>query len=263
MRAASLVLTAALLVAGCTAAGGDETPPRDPAADSSPAGPTTPAPDPLVYVAVGASETAGLGADDPATQSWPSVLRATTLPTARLVNLGVPGETVRGALTSEVPAAVAADPDVVTVWLAVNDLLTQTPAPAYERNLTRLVHRLRRGGRTEVLVGNVPRLWRLPAYRACLSGDPRPCELPYVPPESLVRATVAEFNAAIARVARAEGAYLVDLSVRRTPARLVSADGFHPSVAGHRRVAAAFAEVMRGAPICEQSGGDLSCGHDS
>jgi lysophospholipase L1-like esterase len=65
-----------------------------------------------------------------------------------------------------------------------------------------------------------------------------------VPSEDEVRARVAEFNAAIERVVRAEGAELVDLSGEDGLARLTSADGFHPSTRGHRRVARAFGAAL-------------------
>lgn len=51
---------------------------------------------------------------------------------------------------------------------------------------------------------------------------------------------------------RAEGAELVDLHAATMAARaagteaaLVSADGFHPSTAGHRTIAEAFLDVVR------------------
>ena len=209
---------------------------------------------PLVYAAVGASETVGVGADDPVREAWPEVLRATALPGARLVNVGASGATVRGALRSQLRAALATDPDVVTVWLAVNDLVSEVPVWVYERRLGRLVGALRADRSREVLVANVPRLWRLPAYRACLSGSggpsegtgpsPVPCLLPFVPTQAAVRSAVAAYNAAIERVAVAHGARLVDLSDRRRLAALVAADGFHPSTAGHALVAAAFADAL-------------------
>lgn len=245
------------MVAGCSA---DSAPPGAGAGSATavrtaPTGATALEPEPpRVYVALGASDTVGVGAGDPATDAWPRVLRNTALSNARLVNVGISGATVTGALAGQLPAALAAEPDVATVWLAVNDLTAQVPVPVYERRLTRLINRLRGGGRTEVLVGNVPRLWRLPAYRACLpasADEPEvtdssgiPCLLPYVPPEAEVRATVAGYNDAITRVARAEGARLVDLSAEEGLAGLVSADGFHPSTAGHRRIAAAFAAQL-------------------
>lgn len=223
------------LVAGC---GPDRTGPGGADARRSP--------EPRVYVAVGASETAGVGATDPASQAWPTVLHRVALPRTRLVNVGVSGATVRDALATQLPAARRAQPDVVTVWLAVNDLVARVPVRAYERRLTRLVARLRAAGARQILVGNVPRLWQLPAYRDCLPSAPAraACTLPFVPPEPLVRVAVRDYNAAIRRVARSGPARLVDLSREVPAARLVSPDGFHPSTAGHRRIAAAFAEGL-------------------
>ena len=210
---------------------------------ASPSSASSPAATEQVYVAVGASETVGVGADDPATQAWPVVLQRRALPDDRLTNVGVSGSTVQAALRTQLPAALAAEPAVVTVWLAVNDVITGVPVATYQRQLERLVHGLRRGGRTAVLVGNVPGLWRLPAYRACLPGQRSEvdCVLPFVPSEAEVRAQVGAFNRAIQSVVRREGARLVDLSGVPFGARLTSSDGFHPSTAGHRRIAAAFA----------------------
>ena len=109
------------------------------------------------------------------------------------------------------------------------------------------MHALRRGGRTEVLVGNMPALDQLPAYRACLPGSQISdvdCVLPLVPSPAQVRRTVAEFNAAIARVVEREGAVAVDLSGQQDLAGLTSDDGFHPSTEGHREVARTFAEAL-------------------
>ena len=256
-RAVATLAAAALaasLIGGCSAGSDDtDSSPRPAGSGSAPAssGPSSSSAGSgsagqRVYVAVGASETVGVGADDPATQAWPVVLRERALPAGRLVNVGAAGATVTGALRTQLPAALEAAPDVVTVWLAVNDLLTGAPVAAYQRRLGRLVRALRRDGRTAVLVGNLPELWRLPAYRACLPGAPAAgselaCVLPFVPSVAEVRAEVARFNRAIRTVVRREGARLVDLSGVPFGARLTAADGFHPSTAGHRRLAAAFA----------------------
>lgn len=81
-----------------------------------------------LYVAIGASETVGAGSSDPLRQSWPQVLfRAAFTRRATFVNLGVPGATVAEALEQEVPYAEELRPDVVTIWLNVNDLVTGVP----------------------------------------------------------------------------------------------------------------------------------------
>jgi acyl-CoA thioesterase I len=254
LLAAAAVLSALAL----TACGGAQ------AEDKADTGTTSPSPTPststaspsasstdsgLVYVAVGASETVGIGADNPKRDAWPVVLHRTALKKAQLVNLGVSGSTVGQAINEQLPAALAAEPDVATVWLAVNDLTHLVPVQAYEQQLTSLVHQLRRDGRTQVLVGNMPAVERLPAFRACLPdapADAMPCQLPVVPGVAEIQAVVTTYNAAIARVAKAEGATLVDLSKGRDLTKLTGTDGFHPSTAGHRLVAAQFARALKG-----------------
>ncbi|MGH9264277.1 MAG: SGNH/GDSL hydrolase family protein [Acidimicrobiales bacterium] len=201
---------------------------------------------PPVYVAVGASETTGVGSDQPLRDGWPRVLHRTALPPgAVFVNMGIPGATVAQALAEEVTDTLAARPDLVTVWLNVNDM-TQGVAPAtYERQLDTLVRTLRGNGSTRVLVANTPPLDNLPAYQAgvILAGLPGPDAL---------RELVAAYNDAIARVVERQGAHLVDLHAvgmaaraAGTEAGMISRDGFHPSTAGHDAVAAAFADVLK------------------
>lgn len=209
-------------------------------------------PPPFTYVAVGASETVGIGTDDPLTQSWPSVFYRTALArSATLVNLGVSGATVQEALALELQPALAEEPRLVTVWLNVNDLVRQVPVERYERDLGTLVRALRRGGATDVLVASTPPVVDLPVVRACLPGGSG-CALPLgLPSAEAITERVAAYNAAITRVAAAEGAVVVDLKAAAgdgiDPA-LVAADGFHPSTEGHRRLAAAFSDALASLP---------------
>jgi lysophospholipase L1-like esterase len=71
-----------------------------------------------------------------------------------------------------------------------------------------------------------------------------------VGPEAVASA-VGAYNAAIARVASAEGAVVVDLHQAALRSRdegrfesLVGRDGFHPSTLGHRAVADTFAAAL-------------------
>ena len=140
---------------------------------------------------------------------------------------------------------------MVTVWLAVNDAVAGVPVARYERQLARLVRALRQGGRAVVLVGNVPDLWRLPAYRACLPGSGgRPvdgvrCRCRWSRPEPRSRPRCGRSTR------RSPGSYVrraLGWSTSRGQddlAGLTAADGFHPSTEGHREVARAFARVLR------------------
>ena len=211
----------------------------------------------IVYVAVGASETVGYGADNPSTEAWPRVLLGTALPpTTVFDDLGIAGATVKDALAQEVPTAVAKKPDLVTVWLNVNDMINFVKPATYQQQLDDLVRQLRRGGATKVLVANVPPLDRLPSILACKPNPPAggpPCPSPalgLVPLQAL-NTIVESYNVAIATVVRQEGAVLVDLHAASLSARtagtegsLIGKDGFHPSTAGHKAVASAFAQAL-------------------
>jgi acyl-CoA thioesterase I len=210
---------------------------------------------PVIYAAIGASETFGIGTDDRSRQAWPRVFSNDALPpTAVLYNFGIPGATTAQALHDEVPAAIAVHPTVVTVWLNVNDLMSGVAAPTYEAELRQVLRRLRRGGQARVLVANTPDLAQLPAYRACLpdapSGGP-PCLIPdaLLPTPQAVAAAVSDYNAAISDAAKREGATLVDLNLSDSQItqhpEWISADGFHPSGQGYAVIAKQFEDAYR------------------
>ena len=235
MKARALLL---LVVLGLAAGACDVSRPEvlPPPADTGPA--------PL-YVSVGASETTGVGSDQPLRDAWSRVLHRTALPPGSIhVNMGIPGATVAQALTEEVPATIEARPHLVTVWLNVNDIIRGLSTADYERQLDSLVRQLRRGGLTRVLVANTPPLDQLPAYQlGRMLADVTAADL---------NAVVGEYNAAIARVAQRQGAFVVDLHAAGMAARaagteasLISRDGFHPSTAGHARIAEVFAGVLK------------------
>jgi lysophospholipase L1-like esterase len=200
---------------------------------------------PPLYVAVGASETVGVGADHPDTEAWPTVFARTALPAgSKYVNVGISGATVQEALDKELARAQAEKPTVVTVWLNVNDMIAFVSADTYAGRLKSLVHQLRQGGRARVLVANVPPLDRLPAFTDRLRS------FPLAPTAEFVNATTDRFNQVIAQVVKDEGAELVDLHAfglaeraAGTELQDVSGDGFHPSTRGHKVVAEQFAQV--------------------
>lgn len=209
----------------------------------------------LTYVAIGASETVGIGADHPQAQAWPQVFYRTALPRAAvLVNLGVPGSTVAQAVREQLPSAIAAKPDLATVFLNVNDIVDRVPVSAYRADLEMLLEGLRSTG-ARVLVANVPPLDQLPLLKACLPFAPGlggSCDTSRRISVEKIDRTVDDFNGAIASVASATGAIVVDLhaaslKVRKAggEASIISSDGFHPSTAGHELIARTFAAALR------------------
>jgi lysophospholipase L1-like esterase len=181
---------------------------------------------PLTYVAIGASDTAGVGATVPDAENWPAVLVQRLPAGSRLVNLGVSGTLLQQALDQQLPVALDADPDLVTVWLAVNDYGARVPLDRYVGEMERLLGELRAKTRATVLVGNIPALDALPVAARFDLGD------------------VPAWNAALAEVVTRNGATLVDLTaswreVADHP-EYISSDGFHPSTQGYRRLADIF-----------------------
>lgn len=241
-----------VLLSACTDAGDDESgsggnqesgrePSREPAE--------------RIYAAVGASETAGWGAGDFRTESWPQVLLDLALPDFRLVNLGLPGATVERAIERELPKLKRSDPDLVTVWLNANDIFQGVSPEEYKRDFVQLLRVIDRTDPQQILVANTPPLDTLPAYQACRPDPPEGGPFCFLgnslpdPPE--MRALVGRYNRIIETSVKRAGATLIDLHASAleakrlgTDASLVSGDGLHPSTEGHRAIAESFRDEV-------------------
>jgi acyl-CoA thioesterase-1 len=211
--ALAMVPVAATMLMGCTAPARAQTP--------------------VTYVAIGASDAVGVGAQAPETDGWVPRLARHLGPQVRLVNLGVSGSTLSQAMTEQLGPALDAQPDVVTVWLAVNDMNARVPLDQYAADLDQLLSQLETT-HARVLVGNVPDLGRLAAYHGIEA--------------TLLSAEVNRWNAVIAETTARHHASLVDLYSRwqelAEHPEYLSADGFHPSSEGYQRLAEVFGEVL-------------------
>jgi lysophospholipase L1-like esterase len=190
----------------------------------------------LTYVAIGASDTYGIGTDDPETESWPANLRLRLGKDTRLINLGIPGIHLHDALRVELPVALDAHPGVVTVWLAVNDLVDNVPIESYARDLDTLLSRLHTAlPRAHIAVANVPDLTLLPRFRQF--------------DQQLLRQRITAYNATIASRVERHALILVDLyrawDELATHPEYVSNDGFHPNAVGYIRVAQLFYQQLQ------------------
>lgn len=198
---------------------------------------TTPA---FRYVAIGASDTVGVGATDPRTGSWPARL-AVRLPAGTdYLNLGVSGSLAAQAAREQLPAAIGSHPQLVTIWLAVNDLNGSVPPNDYAAALRSVVAPLVSGTEARIFVGNVPDLRPVPAYAGTDLAE--------------LFTRVTAYNAAIAALASTfQGRVtVVDLFTGSGPlvsTMTVSADGFHPSDAGYGLIADRFASAIAASGI--------------
>jgi lysophospholipase L1-like esterase len=221
---AVLTVICAAFVGACTAApAAQPSPTRGPTASPS----STPSSAPATatvstgvkYVAVGASDTVGVGASDPAKGSWPALVAA-RLPAGSppYTNLGVAGSLALQAISQQLPGAIAQKPTLVSV----DGLVQKTDAT--------------------IFLGNVPDLRTVPVYA---SAD-----------KTRLLAGIQAYNDAIAAIAARNPARVkvVDLfagSAALVSTATVSQDGFHPSDEGYQLIAERFASAMRanGVPL--------------
>ena len=195
----------------------------------------------IKYVAIGASDTVGVGASDPAKGSWPALVAA-RLPAGSppYTNLGVAGSLALQAVTQQLPGAVAQKPDVVSVWLAVNDLNATIQPASFADSLGRIIDDLVQKTDARIFVGNVPDLRTVPAYA---NAD-----------KTRLFAGIQAYNDAIAAIAAKSPArvMVVDLftgSAALVSTATVSQDGFHPSDEGYQLIAERFATAMRASGV--------------
>ena len=117
------------------------------------------------YVAIGASDTVGIGATDPTTGSWPARVAALLPPGSAYVNVGVSGSVAIQAKDAQLPGAIAQKPTVVSVWLAVNDMNATIQPASYREALGAIVDALVAKTDAKIFVGNVPDIRGVPAYK--------------------------------------------------------------------------------------------------
>jgi len=190
------------------------------------------------WVAVGDSFTEGLSdeAPDGSYVGWAdrlALLLAERNPDFRYANLALRGKLLREIVTEQVPLAVEAKPDLVTICAGGNDLIVPgSDVDALAEQFEQAVADLRRAG-CEVVVFTGPDPRKQPVVRR-------------------VRAKVAIYNGHLHAIADRQDAMLVDLwgMAPLVDVRAWSDDRLHFSAEGHRRIALRTAEVL-GVPVAE------------
>ncbi|GCE48581.1 lysophospholipase L1-like esterase [Thermosporothrix hazakensis] len=195
-----------------------------------------PSPRENIYVAIGASDTVGVGTEHPETESWPARLVELLDHKTRLVNLGFSGITMHEALASELPPALEVHPRLVTIWLAVNDLAEHVSAISYAHDLETMITSLKQAEpQITIAVANVPDLTLLPRFRTT--------------DRKALMQQISAYNSAIKAITTRQQVILVDLYQRWSEIKqhpeYISADGFHPSAAGYKRLARIFYQTLQ------------------
>lgn len=192
---------------------------------------------PLTYVAIGASDTFGIGTDEPYSDNWPSDLLHMLGDTHyHLINLGIPDVHIHDVLGLELPVAVDAHPDLVTIWLGVNDIADSVPVSSYARDLDMLLSRLQASSpHVRIVIANIPDLTILPHFTSYNL--------------QLLHQQIQAYNTAINGAVQRHHILLVDLSLQnynlQQHPEYISSDGLHPNYLGYQQLAMLFYQVLQ------------------
>ncbi|SEM52796.1 SGNH/GDSL hydrolase family protein [Streptacidiphilus jiangxiensis] len=185
------------------------------------------------YVAVGDSQTEGLGDGDEATgwRGWADRLAETIAqqePDLLYANLAVRGRLAGQVRAEQLAPALALQPDLVSVVAGMNDLMRPgVDTAAVTADLEAMFVAFTATG-ARVLTFTFPDIGRI------------------APPARALRPRVLDLNARIRAAAERHGVVVVDFFPRAatTDPRMWSADRLHASPLGHARIAAAAAEAL-------------------
>jgi lysophospholipase L1-like esterase len=190
----------------------------------------------FIYLALGASDVMGVGAT-PLTEGYVYLINSDLqqrISGTFLITLGVPAARI-DSLNEQVRVAkrFRGDADMATVWIGANDLVHGDDPSQFQGDLRQLLRSLQNSVSTIVVIANLPDLTQLSAFRA-------------TPNSAVTLARVKAFNRAIEVEAPYVNASVVNVFDESFADDdfAFDADGFHPSKAGHRRMAALFRKAI-------------------
>ena len=161
-------------------------------------------PERLVYLAIGASDAAGVGAE-PITDGYAYRIAAALdqrIDQVFLTLLAIPGADAAqldAALEQLLQSEI--DPDLVTIWTGANDVIRGEGVDDFAAALESMFERLRERTDGVIVAANIPDLTELPRFRAN-------------PDAHVTRERIETFNQAIAEQAAEHDVLLVDLHAR-------------------------------------------------
>jgi lysophospholipase L1-like esterase len=184
-----------------------------------------------------------VGTRDPARLNWTARIADQLPPDTVYQRFARSGITLYEAMSVEVPAAVAFRPNLITVWLVVNDALRGVPLPVYQKELAALLDQLTMKTDATIVLLNAPDISNV--LQPDASAQTR----------LQMRSVAQIWNQGIATAAAPYGnrVVIVDLFApsEQAPdhADWLSPDGFHPSAAGYQEIADTAVATMRRAGL--------------
>jgi lysophospholipase L1-like esterase len=189
----------------------------------------------FIYLALGASDAVGVGAM-PLTEGYVYLINQdlqVRIPGTFLINLAVPGARIDAVIDQVVLAThFHGEADLSTVWIGVNDLVRGGDPSRFQSELRRLLRRLQSRVSTVVVIANLPDLTQLSSFRT-------------TPDPAVTLERVKAFNRAIEVEAPYVNASIVNVFEESSSDDFAfDGEGFHPTAAGHRRLASLFRKTI-------------------
>ncbi|HEX5889577.1 MAG TPA: SGNH/GDSL hydrolase family protein [Pyrinomonadaceae bacterium] len=179
---------------------------------------------PIVYVALGDSTGAGVGAVDGGyvLRLHQRILR--NRPGSQLSNFCVSGATTADVLQAQLNKGVEKNPQLITVGIGINDIGHGVPLERFTQNYDRILSTLKEKTQARIVVTNIPDISSAP-----------------VVPLSMRRQyhqQIQTFNERLEEIANRRGVTIFDIysiTTRDLPEHpeYFSRDGFHPSDMGY------------------------------
>jgi lysophospholipase L1-like esterase len=195
--------------------------------------------EPIVYVAMGASDAVGVGSNQPGSQGYVPLLAGRLPKGSHVVNLGISGIRLHEAMQKELPVALSVGPKLITIWLVANDFVGGVPYDSYMQDLDSLLKQLHNGTSAKIVMANLPDLTLVPALSHSSAAK-----------KAQVKGEIVRWNTRIASLANQYRVTLVDLSSHDSQLtahpEYVSGDGFHPSPAGYVQLSNYFWTAITG-----------------
>lgn len=180
---------------------------------------------PIVYVALGDSTGAGVGARDGGYVARLFKRIVERRPNSKLTNLCVSGSTTEDVLRGQLERGVAADPDLVTLGIGINDIGHGLTLEQFSRNYEQILNTLKEKTRARIVVTNLPDISSAPRI-------PGPMRNEY-------QRKIIQFSRRLEEIAARYGGvtvfdiYTITTQELASHPEYFSSDGFHPSDAGY------------------------------
>src|SRR5689334_17367551 len=179
---------------------------------------------PIVYVALGDSTGAGVGAREGGYVARLFKRLAERRPQSKLSNLCVSGATTEDLIRDQLQKGVALNPDLVTVGIGINDIGHGLTLEQFSKNYEEILSALKDKTHAQIVVANIPDVSSAPRIPSGMKSE--------------YQRQIDQFSQRLEEIANRHGVAVFDVySITKdelpSHPEYISNDGFHPSDEGY------------------------------